>query len=216
MHQIFVEQKMSRDFGTTWTCCAAGLQIHKYLRVLWGWSSCCCGEAHPAQRIRTGLDMRLDGKKKKQTKKTNKHSNNTWELHLWSQRLVDFLHQPREGATIHGLGQGVTCTHRLLEAERADHLRGKYFDFNSKLKTKKAKVHISLFINDLLSFGCEFLVSECLPKGRAINSQQLENNNTSVLGCASSQDLVHICTPRNTSRTVLTFARLLIWGSVVI
>lgn len=137
---------------------------------------------------RLEIDMRLDGGKK--------NSSNTSELYLWSQRLVDFLHQPSEGATIHGLGQGIACANRLLETERADHLEGKYLDFNTKMKTKKKKkkkrMSISLFINDLFSFGCEFLVSECLPKGRAINSQQLENNDTSVLGCTSSQDLVHI------------------------
>lgn len=126
-----------KRFGITWTCCAAGLQIHKYLRVLWGWSSCCCGEAHPAQQIRNRHEIRWS--KEKTNKKKTKHSNNTWELHLWSQRLVDFLHQPREGATIRGLGQGVTCTNCLLETERADHLWGKYFDFDSKLKLKIEK-----------------------------------------------------------------------------
>lgn len=38
--------------------------------------------------------------------------------------------------------------------------------------------------DDLLSLGCEFLVSECLPKGWAIDTQQLENNNTSALSQA--------------------------------
>lgn len=117
----------------------------------------------------------------------------TSELYLWSQRLVDFLHQPGESTSIHGLGQGITRANRLLETERADHLGDKHSAVRSKRQTKKKKhICISLLINDLFSFGCEFLVSESLPEGRAINSQQLENNNTSVLGCTSSQDSVHI------------------------
>lgn len=168
------------------TCCAAGLQIHKYLKVLWGWSSYCCGAVHPAQQIRNWPEIRGWEKQTKQAKCSS-------IMDLWSQRLVDFLHQPSEAATVHGFGQGVAGGHRLLVTERANHL-WEYFNFNTKTKTpspqknnqKPNQTNRSLFIYDLFSFGSEFLVSECLLKGRAVNSQQLENNNTSVLGCASS------------------------------
>lgn len=99
--------------------------------------------------------MRLDGGKK--------NSSNTSELYLWSQRLVDFLHQPSEGATIHGLGQGIACANRLLETERADHLEGKYLDFNTKMKTKKKKkayVYLSIYKWPLLLWlwvSCEWV-----------------------------------------------------------
>lgn len=74
-----------------------------------------------------------------------KNSRNTPELYLWSQRLVDFLHQPSEGATIHGLGQGITCTNRLLETERADHLGDTYLDFTIKIKMKKRYIYVSIY-----------------------------------------------------------------------
>lgn len=61
----------------------------------------------------------------------------TSELYLWSQRLVDFLHQPGESTSIHGLGQGITRANRLLETERADHLGDKHSAVRSKRQTKK-------------------------------------------------------------------------------
>lgn len=53
---------------------------------------------------------------------SKKKTSSASELDLWSQRLVDLLHQPIEGAPVHGFGQGITGRHRLLETERADHL----------------------------------------------------------------------------------------------
>lgn len=109
-------------------------------------------------------------------------------LHLQSQRLVDLLHQPSERPTIHSLGQGITRRHCLLKIERADHL---WWTQNTELKknpqyTAGSRKHVEQGQKDchLLPFGSEFLVSECLPQGRVINTQQLENKNTSVMSNA--------------------------------
>lgn len=90
-----------------------------------------------------------------------KTGSQTSEVYLWSQRLVDFLHQPSEGATIHGLGQGITCTNRLLETERTDHLEDKYLDFNTKMKTEKGySSYLSIYKWPLLLWlwvSCEWV-----------------------------------------------------------
>lgn len=217
------DKKIKAD--VTHTCCAAGPQSHRYLGARSLRSSYCCGTIHPAKH-----------KKAWSMKSLVKHSispTERWELefllfafelvskvelHLRSQRLVDPLHQPGESATIHGLGQGIAGRHCLLIIERADHLwrtnasRTCSYETTQYVTTGEAKQKKE---RHLLSFGSEFLVSECLPEGRTINTQQLENNNTSVLSCTSSQDFVHIWTYGNIGGTVLTFARLFICGSVV-
>lgn len=66
------------------TCCTAGPQIHKYLKVLWGWSSYCCGAAHPAQQIRNRGEIRGWGKKQTSKKKTAAtHQNWTFGARDW-------------------------------------------------------------------------------------------------------------------------------------
>lgn len=60
-----------------------------------------------------------------------------WEvkLHLRSQTLVDLLHQPGEGASIHSLGQGIASRNHLLKVTWADRLQHMFIDF--KLETTK-------------------------------------------------------------------------------
>lgn len=69
---------------------------------------------------RLETEERLEGGEK--SKQAKKNSSDASELDLWSQRLVDLLHQPIEGASVHSFGQGITGRQRLLETERADHL----------------------------------------------------------------------------------------------
>lgn len=193
-----VAQEMWTDNVINQTCCAGGLQIHKCPAVLWGWSSYCCGGVRPAQQITNpSRQIRTYKQSKSTEQQRHKCQKCTFGARDWLIFSTNQVKVRPYTALAKASRAAMACSKLsgLIICERNIHLMAR------PKKKKTSPTSISLFICDLFSFGCEFLVSECLPKGRAINSQQLENNNTSVLVCTSTWDLEHIWTPSKTSRT---------------